>query len=87
MVVLGFKTTQANFCTINQYEFLHVPTFTRKYAKRSMVTVYFGESQCGKHFDSAYTVNWQTASLEMLVFKAIKVHKKLCYIKTKIILQ
>ena len=68
-------------------DFYMSPPLKETYARKSMVTVYFGESQCGKNIDIAYTVNWQTASLEMLVFKAIKVHKKLCYIKTKIILQ
>ena len=60
------------------------PPLKETYAKRSMVTVYFGESQCGKHIDSAYTVNWQTAPSEVLVCKAIKVLKMLCCIKKKI---
>ena len=63
------------------------PPLKETYARKSMVTVYFGESQCGKHIDIAYTVNWQTASLEVLVCKAIKVHKMLCCIKIKVILQ
>ena len=78
MVFLGFNTTQAN----NLYnKFLMFPPLKEKYARISMVTVYFGESQCGKHIDSAYTVNWQTAPSEVHVCKSIKVLKMLCCIK------
>ena len=78
MVFLGFNTTQANICTMNFYMF---SPLKEKYERKSMVTVYFGESQCGKHIDSAYTVNWQAAPSEMLVCKAIKVLKMICCIK------